>query len=259
MTKQRKMFPGQIQQRYGFRLIILTAVSIFCAEALIMLLIESWLGQFSLVIRAFLDATLLMVCVFPTLYFMLFKEMEEQIGLRLQSEQAMADLNYDLERQVEERTVRLQRANDDLLAEVQERARVGMALSKALKEAEAGRRQLATIIDTIEEGLLVVDAEGRLCLANPKAEELFGRPAYELNGKLLAALIDDEATQKDLEGLCDPEGDGLPVVVEWPSDGSSKRVLHIRRAARLDWHDTPAVLLLFQLWDDPAALPADAV
>jgi hypothetical protein len=46
-----------------------------------MLFLESFGSEMSLLGRTIVDATLLLVCVFPTLYLLAFKEMAEQIRL----------------------------------------------------------------------------------------------------------------------------------------------------------------------------------
>jgi hypothetical protein len=94
------------------KLIFLTAAAIFTAEALVMLFFESFGSEMSLLGRTLVDASLLLVCVFPTLYLLVFKEMGEQIRLRHQAEKTQNSWNQSLELMVEERTDRLQKAID---------------------------------------------------------------------------------------------------------------------------------------------------
>ena len=49
------------------KLVFLTAASIFTAEALVMLFLESYGSEMSLLGRTIVDATLLLVSVFPAL------------------------------------------------------------------------------------------------------------------------------------------------------------------------------------------------
>lgn len=97
------------------KLITLIAASIFTTEALVMLYLESFGSQLSFWSRAFLDASLLPVCIFPTLSFLVFKEMTEQISLRHQAEETQRSWNQSLELMVLERAERLQRASEELL------------------------------------------------------------------------------------------------------------------------------------------------
>lgn len=64
-------------------------------------------------------------------------------------------------------------------------AGVGMDIT-ARKEAEAalseGRRRLDHIVETMAEGLVMIDADGRYTLINPAAERTIGVPASELIG-----------------------------------------------------------------------------
>lgn len=113
------------------KLVVLMAAAIFTAEALVMLLHEALGRHLSLLIRVLLDSSLLMICVFPTLSFLVFREMVEQIRLRHQAEQTQAAWNKNLELMVEERTTSLQRAHEDLFIEVQERTKAAMALCAA--------------------------------------------------------------------------------------------------------------------------------
>jgi hypothetical protein len=94
------------------KLIFLTAASIFTAEALVMLFLEFFGSEMSLLGRTLVNATLLLVCVFPTLYLLVFKEMAEQIRLRHQAEKTQNSWIKVLSFMAEERTDRLQKAID---------------------------------------------------------------------------------------------------------------------------------------------------
>ena len=59
------------------KLVFLTAASIFTAEALVMLFLEFFGSEMSLLGRTLVNATLLLVCGFLTLSLLVFKEMAE--------------------------------------------------------------------------------------------------------------------------------------------------------------------------------------
>jgi len=50
-----------------------------------------------------------------------------------------------------------------------------------------------SIIETAPDGMLVVDTAGRILLANPKAEEMFGYAAGELVGGQIEQLVPEES------------------------------------------------------------------
>lgn len=240
--------PNYLRERYfRLRLLMVTTFSIFAAEVLVMLLVESWVGHLPLLLRIFLDASLLVLCVFPTLYFLVFRKMSEQIERRLNSERMLEQLNRTLGLQVEERTARLQRANEDLLGEVRERARVGMALSQALKEANAGRSNLQAVINAISDGLLVVDAGGRIQLANQAAEELLGRSGYDLTGQLLAELLAPAFAVEELRHFLSLGDAGEVRTFQWNIAGQEQPYpISMRFGSACLWQDEPAAILLLK-------------
>ena len=229
------------------KLIGLTAAAIFTAEALIMLILESLGSNLSLPIRILLDASLLMIFVCPTLYFFVFKEMAEQIRLRHQAEQAQRDFSQRLELMVEERTERLQRANEELLAEVQERAKGTMALRTVLNEARSSKEQLLDIINAVRDALVVVDTQWHVQVVNLAAEVMFDASFYDLQGKSLKELLlpwsQDSA---DLERFFSMEQDDQSTFL-FPPDRVSgeKHPVQMRFGAELKWEGHPATVLMF--------------
>lgn len=229
------------------KLVGLTAAAIFTAEALVMLFIEAWGERLSLPMRVLLDATLLMVCVFPTLYLLVFKEMAEQIRLRSQAEEAQAAWNQSLEVMVEERTGRLQRANEDLLIEVQERAKAAMALRSALNEARRGKEQLRAFINAVPDALLVIDGEWRILVVNQAAEALLSANAYDLLGKSLKAmLLSWTARPTDLERFFS-EQSGLSPWLAKPHAERDPCPVQMQFGKELEWDGhTAKVLMIYK-------------
>jgi len=240
------------------KLIGLTAAAIFTAEALVMLFLESLGNQLSLPLRIFLDSSLLMVCVFPTLYLLVFKEMAEQIRLRHQAELTQHSWNQSLELVVEERTERLQRANEDLLVEVQERAKTTMALRTALNEARSGKEQLTSIINAVRDALVVVDDQWRVQVANQAAEAMFGTNSYDLQGNSLKEFLRPWSQGPvDLDHFFNREQENMSIFLTPPesNDGENQPV-QMRFGADLEWQKQPATVMMFYYRRDlPAHTP----
>ena len=229
------------------KLISLTAAAIFTAEALVMLFLESLGEQLSLPLRILLDSSLLMLCVFPTLYLLVFKEMAEQIQLRHVAEQTQSSWNQSLELTVEERTERLQRANEDLLIEVQERAKAAMALRTALNEARKGKEQLNSIINAVRDALVVVDDQWQVQIVNQAAEAMFGANSYDLQGNSLKDFLRPWSQEPaDLDRFfCREEGNQSSFLIPPESDVGEKQPVQMHFGAELEWEGEPATVLMF--------------
>lgn len=239
------------------KLIGLTAAAIFTAEALVMLFLESLGEQLSLPLRILLDSSLLMICVFPTLYLLVFKEMAEQIRLRHVAEQTQNSWNQSLELTVEERTERLQRANEDLLIEVQERAKAAMALRTALNEARKGKEQLHAIINAVGDALVVVDDLWQVKIVNQAAEAMFGTSSYDLQDNSLKDFLRPWSQEPaDLDHFfCREEVNQSIFLISPASCVSEKQPVQMRFGAELEWQGEPATVLMFYYRKDlPAQL-----
>jgi len=64
-----------------------------------------------------------------------------------------------------------------------------IAAARVAQAAQVQRRQLATLLGTLREGVLAVDRSERVWLANPAIGELLGQPAERLHGRLLADVL----------------------------------------------------------------------
>ena len=240
------------------KLISLTAAAIFTAEALVMLFLESLGNQLSLPQQVLLDSSLLMICVFPTLYFLVFKEMAEQIRLRHQAELIQHSWNQSLELVVEERTERLQRANEDLLVEIQERAKATMALRTALNEARTGKEQLTSVINAVRDALVVVDGHWGVQVANQAAEAMFGTNSYDLQGNSLKEFLQPWSQEHaDLDHFFCREHESKAIFLTPPeSDGCANQSVQMRFGAELDWQGQSATVLMFYYRNDlPVRVP----
>ena len=61
-----------------------------------------------------------------------------------------------------------------------------VAFASALFQGDVASRRL---LESLLEGVVIVEGSGTILLANPRAEQLFGYPRGELAGSPLAALI----------------------------------------------------------------------
>ena len=86
------------------------------------------------------------------------KQLEEESAERLRAQDELRALNVTLERRVAERSAAAEERAQDL-------ARSEVALKKQT-------RILQSILDSMSDGVIVADDEGRLILANPSAERL---------------------------------------------------------------------------------------
>lgn len=236
------------------RLVGFTVASILTAEALIMLALESYGASLSVPLRIFLDCSLLVICVFPTLYFLVFKEMAEQIRRRREAELAQSAWNDSLKLQVEERTDRLQKANEDLLIEVQERAKIAMALRTALNETRQGKEQLLAILNAVNDALVVVDQDWTVLEVNRAAEIMFKVNAYDLQGKSLKSfLMPWSQGPADLDSFFSREQEEKQTYLVPPDINSEERwPVQMRFGSELEWNQKAAIVITFYYRSDLA-------
>lgn len=100
----------------------------------------------------------------------------EQIGVELRQ------AKDELETRVQERTAELSRVNETLRIENEQRQQI----EKKLRESEEKFRSL---IEAASVGIVVIDQNGRIVLANPKAEEMFGYDKGELLEQEIEILL----------------------------------------------------------------------
>ncbi|MCC6543301.1 MAG: EAL domain-containing protein [Nitrospirae bacterium] len=111
---------------------IITAISIFVSEALVMLILSNLFFfpiPFSIML---LDASLLTLLIVPTLYFSLVRPLEQNIEKRIRTEEEIKQARNELEMKVLTRTVDLNRTIEILYQEIAERTR---AEAESLKTA----------------------------------------------------------------------------------------------------------------------------
>jgi diguanylate cyclase (GGDEF)-like protein/PAS domain S-box-containing protein len=75
------------------------------------------------------------------------------------------------------------------LAEVCARVRAQLQFKRRSESGEQQARRLSTLVNSLDEGLLIVEASGRIQYANPASERYLGYAPSELSGLALADLL----------------------------------------------------------------------
>lgn len=150
LSNSKKDSPSVQGKVYGSpsRLLIVTAVSIFSAEGLIMLFLYHH-HLSSAFLEGIIDSLLLVAIVFPLLYFFSFRQINMHMKERVKAEEELRKANDELEMRVEERTIGLSRANENLKKQIAqcEKAEKEMTTAKeAAKVANQAKREFQSIM-----------------------------------------------------------------------------------------------------------------
>lgn len=100
----------------------------------------------------------------------------------------LQNAHNELERRVKERTRDLNEANKCLIADIAAREQAEMKLS----ESEKKYRHL---IETLNEGIWMIDKEARTTYVNPRMAEMLGYTIEEMQGKALLDFMDEQGRQ----------------------------------------------------------------
>lgn len=116
-----------------------------------------------------------------------------QRNRRLRAEDGLRLANEKLEFRIHERTAELQKANQLLQVEMDERRRTE-------DELKGSEEKLRGIFDTMHSGIILVDSTGKIIFANRRMAEMFGYTLDQLIGSTYVehtyATESEEATQK---------------------------------------------------------------
>jgi PAS domain S-box-containing protein len=129
---------------------------------------------------------------------------------QLTAEAELKSAKENLEFKVHERTGQLLQKNQQLTDEIAEKTLTQMALKSALAETQAGKEKIDGILQSVTDGLLVVDSELRIALVNPALEVLFGISAQQMVGKTMSEVFNNSAAAERIR-LAFAERDESPV------------------------------------------------
>jgi signal transduction histidine kinase/putative methionine-R-sulfoxide reductase with GAF domain len=109
--------------------------------------------------------------------------------------------------------------DEELLTAIGNQIGIAIANAQLIDDAEQRRATLDSVMNSLVDGLILVDRRGRIAYANPYAEEVLDLPAPMLTGRPVEAM----------------EGEIARRVVDWES------VSRLIQTATSDIQDTPAV------------------
>ncbi|MGC3981485.1 MAG: PAS domain S-box protein [Steroidobacteraceae bacterium] len=109
---------------------------------------------------------------------------------RIRAERALARLNEELDRRVQDRTTELTRITQNLELEVIERQR-------AEQDALASQQLLRGIVDSTDDAIISKTLQGTITSWNSGAEQLFGYTAQEAIGKSMLMLFPPELADEE--------------------------------------------------------------
>ncbi|WP_372682945.1 PAS domain S-box protein, partial [Desulfosarcina sp.] len=149
---------------------------------------------------------------------------------RKMAEQELLRYKNQLEALIKERTLELQRANDGLVGQIEQRR----VMETQLRVSEEKYR---TILDTIEEAYFELDGSGTLTFVNDAACRIMGYDIDQLIGMPFRRFSTNQSTREIIQAFRKMAGSGEPVrVITFPviaQDGSNK-VLDLSAALILD-------------------------
>ncbi len=160
-------------------------------------------------------------------------ELQREISARRVAEESLRRANSELERQVEERTVELARANSALRYE---------------------REWLRTTLDSIGDAVMATDTDGRVTLMNRVAESLTGWTSNDAVGQPLERAFDliIETTGKGPESpvarvlLGDIAGESRNRAILMAKDGTKKTIIENASPIRSEDGNLIGAVLVFQ-------------
>jgi PAS domain S-box-containing protein len=119
---------------------------------------------------------------------------------RKQMEVSLYEAYEDLEDRVEQRTAQLMQINQRLKREIAERQLAEEAL-------QASERQYRNLVETSQDLIWSVDAEGRLTFVNQAVRQIYGYEPEEMLGRLFSDFYPAELIEMAAESLHEPDRD----------------------------------------------------
>jgi len=103
----------------------------------------------------------------------------------------------------------------DALASVADEIALGIDRSRASEALRASEARTRAVVDSMMEGLLVVDQDIVIRSMNPSAERIFGYRADELVGQSLSRLVPDSASSDALSFMQEARRHALGRITQW--------------------------------------------
>ena len=146
-------------------LLLIIAATIFISELLIMIFLKQLL-PLPHYKEALIDAAILLIVVFPTLYFLVFKPLSSQ-------EDKLLEINENLESLVRERTEELFITNKNLRQEIAERI-------QAEELCRDSKLRYQNLVESTSDWVWEVDKEGRYTYVSQGIRDLLGYEPEEV-------------------------------------------------------------------------------
>jgi len=170
------------------RLWLITTLTVFTGEIIIMIIL-SMLEPLPVLAEALLDGFMVTALTTPALYFFLYRPMDRHITHRRAAEDALIELNDQLDQRVKDRTEDLAKANEQLKREVEERRRAEHDLRK-------NNEFVQNVVESAPCMLLIFDADSMSCsYVNAAVAELLGYTPEQVqlaDRGFFAQILEDE-------------------------------------------------------------------
>jgi len=224
------------------QLLAIVAVSIFAAEAAVMLAFM-WMPPLTAQMEVIVDSILLTVLVSPILYLFLFRPLSAHIAALQQAQGLLRQQRDHLEEEVQHRTAELVERNREIAdREVHYRA----------------------VVEGATEGILTLDKQGLIARDNTAAKKMFGYDSGMMIGMPLVQMLTPDSAKRCLgsDGLLYPvsnlsleaqhkNGETIPILLsintfKYENDhyftaiiqDISERVMFEKHLARLAYYDS---------------------
>lgn len=166
---------------------------------------------------------------------------------REKADEALRQINEQLETRVAARTTELSEANVQLTNEIAERTQAQVALSQALEDSRRDREKLDGILRSVGDGLIVTDHRLTVLHMNSAAEKLLGATLEKTLGQSLDRLGRTANLPDRIRNLLVGSGGTSAFDFELPGEDPKHPRVYQTRISRLESDEEQAgVVLLIQ-------------
>ncbi len=168
---------------------------------------------------------------------------------RKRAADALQQARVELEARVRERTAELEAANQELLAEIKDRAKAEEALSQAhlrLAESSEALKRQAQLLDLAHDAIIVRGLNNQIQFWNPGAERMYGWAKEEAKGKVIQELLRTEfpKSSEEVERKIIQDGSWEGELLQTRRDGQRIAVMSSQVLQRDDDGEPLAILSL---------------